>query len=146
MQMRTLNIGKIWVSALLIALLVIAGCGDPDKNGANIASPIAPLAPPTVTNVTPPNGSTLVCPNTALITATFSKPMNPATITTSSFTVASSAGSVAGSVAYNAATQIATFTPSATLAVSTQFTATITTGAQDNFGNPLATNFVWKFT
>jgi hypothetical protein len=81
-----------------------------------------------------------------VISATFSKAMNPATINTSTFTLASSGGSVAGQVTYNAASSVATFTPTASLAVSTTFTATITTGAADTFGNTLAANFVWTFT
>ncbi|PYP82922.1 MAG: hypothetical protein DMG65_25360 [Candidatus Angelobacter sp. Gp1-AA117] len=39
-----------------------------------------------------------------------------------------------------------TFKPSSSLAVSTTYTATITTGAADTFGNNLAANFVWTFT
>src|ERR1700694_3056311 len=102
---------------------------------------------PTVTSVTPPNNSTLVCPNTAVITATFSHAMNSATINTTTFTLTGLGGaSVSGQVTYAAATNIATFTPSGTLAPSTTFTATITTGAQDTFGVALVANFVWTFT
>jgi Ice-binding-like/Bacterial Ig-like domain len=142
--MRKLTVRKIWIPAFLLAVLM-AGCGDPDKN-AGSGSPGAPLTPPTVITVTPPNASTLVCPNTALVTATFSKPMNPATINTTTFTLTMAGASVAGAVTYVAATNIATFTPSAALAPSTAFTATITTGVQDQFGNGLAANFVWTFT
>ncbi|MFN0038183.1 MAG: Ig-like domain-containing protein, partial [Burkholderiales bacterium] len=39
-----------------------------------------------------------------------------------------------------------TFTPMADLAASTQYTATVTTAAQDAAGNALAANFVWSFT
>jgi hypothetical protein len=143
--MRTSTFSKVCIPAFLLAA-AIAGCGDSDKN-AGAGDPGAPLSAPTVTSVTPPDGSTLVCPNTALITATFSKPMNPATINTTTFTLSAAGGNVAGTVTYNAATQIATFKPTAGLGItSTQFTATITTGAQDLFGNPLASNFVWMFT
>jgi hypothetical protein len=40
----------------------------------------------------------------------------------------------------------ATFAPSANLATNTVFTATVTTGAKDVAGNPLASNKVWTFT
>jgi len=53
---------------------------------------------------------------------------------------------VAGTVVYTASGSIATFTPTAALAASTLFTATITTGAQDLAGNALAGNYVWTFT
>ena len=141
--MRTLKVGKIWILAFLLAVAVI-GCGDPDKNAGK---PGDPLTPPTVTFVTPADGSTLVCPNVAVVTATFSKAMNPATLTTSTFTLAGPGGtSIAGSVSYDAATNIATFTPTTALAPSTTFTATVNTGAKDTFGLALTANKVWTFT
>ena len=143
--MRKLMLGRTWIFALLLAVLA-AGCGDPDKN-AGAANAGAPTTPPTVTTETPPNASTLVCPNTAVITATFSKAMNPVTLNATTFTLAGPGGaSVSGTVTYVAATDVATFTPAGALAASTAFTATITTGAQDTFGNGLAAKFVWTFT
>ena len=142
--MRILKVSMIWIPAFLLAV-AIAGCSDPDKH-AGTGGPGDPLTPPTVTVVTPPNASTLVCPNNAIITATFSKPMNAATLTTTSFTLTSGGANVTGTVSYVAATMVATFTPSASLAGTTSYTATITTAAQDQFGNALASNFVWTFT
>ena len=142
--MRKLKVSNIWISAFLAAALV-AGCGDSDKN-ANAGNPGDPLTPPTVTSVTPAAGSTLVCPTPVVITATFSKAMNPATIDTTTFTLTAGGTSVPGSVTYAAATNTATFTVSASLAPTTTFTATITTGAKDTFGNSLAANFTWTFT
>jgi hypothetical protein len=51
---------------------------------------------------------------------------------------------VPGTVTYVGTT--ATFTPISSLAFDTTFTATVTTGAKDLAGNPLANNFVWTFT
>jgi len=141
--MRKLKVGKIWILAFLLVVAVI-GCGDPDKNAGK---PGDPLTPPTVTSVTPADGSTLVCPNRAVVTATFSKAMNPATLTPSTFTLAGPGGtSVPGTVSYDAATNTATFTPTATLGPSITFTATITTGVKDSFGLALEANRVWTFT
>jgi hypothetical protein len=146
--MRKLKVSKIWIPAFLLAVVMavaMAGCGDPDKAG----SATSPLTPPTVPagSVTPPVGSTLVCNSSAFITATFTKAMNPATINTSTFTLTGPGGAVSGAVSLDSATGlIATFTPSAALAVSTLYTATITTGAADTFGNHLAADFVWTFT
>jgi hypothetical protein len=139
--MRKLTVSRIWIPALLLAA-VLAGCGDPDKNAGN-GKPGDPLTPPTVVSVTPPDGSP-VCPNNAVVSATFSKAMNPATINDSTFTVTVAGVGLTGQVGYVPATNVATFT--ATLPASTSFTATITTGAKDTFGNPLAANFVWTFT
>jgi hypothetical protein len=143
--MPNLKTNKILIPAFLLAVVVavmMAGCGDADKAG----SATSPLALPTVTSETPLDGSTLVCNSSAAVTATFSKAMNPATITTFTFTLTGPSGSVSGAVAYVGATNVATFTPSAALAVSTLYTATITTGVADTFGNHLAANFVWTFT
>src|SRR5216684_1767569 len=142
--MRKLMVSKVWISAFLLAVLV-AGCGDPDKSTGGATSP---LTPPTVPpgSVTPPVGSTVVCPNTPVVTATFSKAMNPATITAATFTLTAPSGSVAGTVSLDSAGLVATFTPMNPLAVKTTFTATITTSAADTFGNHLATNFAWTFT
>jgi hypothetical protein len=139
--MRTYSNHKLWFTAVLILALGI-GCGDPDKNGVGASQ----TTPPTVTLVTPSNGSTGVCSNNAIISATFNKAMNPATINTSTFTLTGpGAANVAGTVTYVATTDVATFTPSTSLALNTTYTATITTGAADTFGNTLAANFVWSF-
>jgi type IV pilus assembly protein PilY1 len=96
---------------------------------------------PTVTSVSPLAGATGVDPATA-ITATFSEAMDPLTINSSSFTV----GGVTGTVSYDAGTFTATFMPSASLAFSTNYTATVSTGAKDLAGNSLAASKVWTFT
>jgi len=135
---------NIWFKALpLVALIFTAGCGDADKNGATSPQ----TAPTAVTLVTPLNGNVGVCPNIIVISATFSQPMNPATINGSTFTVTEAGGpSVVGTVTFIAATNIATFTPSSPLAANTAYTGTITTGAADTFGITVAPNFVWTFT
>jgi len=81
------------------------------------------------------------------VTATFSEPMNGATLTTSTFTLtATGFPAVTGTVTYNTGTQTATFMPSAALASNTAYTATITTGAQGATGAALASNYTWTFT
>jgi len=97
-----------------------------------------------VVSVVPVGGATGACQN-AVITVTFSKAMNPATINTSTFTVAAGATSVNGVISLDATDTIATFTPGNALTVNTSYTATITTGAQDQFGNALAEAFVSMF-
>jgi hypothetical protein len=105
------------------------------------------LLSPTVTSTNPANGATAV-PINRKITAAFSKAMDPATITTATFTVASGTTNVSGIVTYDnlAGSNVATFTPAANLVANTAYTATITTGAKDHAGNPLASNFAWTFT
>jgi len=101
---------------------------------------------PTVISTVPVNGATGVPTNQAL-SATFSEAMNPATINSATFTLTATGGaSVTGVVTYVAAGSVATLTPTASLAPTTEYTATITTGATDLDGNALASNYVWTFT
>jgi hypothetical protein len=78
--------------------------------------------------------------------------MDSATLSTATFTLATSAVSpatVLGAVTYDAVNKIATFTPSSNLAASTAYTATVTTGAKDLAGNALAAGVKpnpWSFT
>jgi hypothetical protein len=122
-----------------LLLIIGAGCSDPDKAGN------PGTTPPTVTSVAPPDGSAGVCPNT-IITATFSKAMNPATINDTTFLLTTGTPPVAVGGVVTFASDVATFTPNSTLVLSTTYTATITTGATDTFGNALASDFVWTFT
>jgi uncharacterized protein (TIGR03437 family) len=101
------------------------------------------LTPPTVSATFPANGATGVPVGTAF-SATFSKPLNPLTVSTATFLLKQGATAIAGTVTYSGTT--ATFTPLAALALNTTYTATITTGVQDLAGNALAANYVWSLT
>ncbi len=101
---------------------------------------------PTVTSMSPASAATAV-PTNAGINATFSKAMDPATVTPATFTLSGPGPTaVAGKVTYDVADQIATFTPTSALATSTLYTATVTTGAQDLAGNAIASDVTWSFT
>jgi hypothetical protein len=105
---------------------------------------------PTLIVTRPVSGASGV-PENAGIAATFSKVMDPATITAPGTFTVSVAGvggaAVPGTVRY--AFSAATFTPNANLPPSTQFTATITNAAEDLNGNRLVAGNVpnpWSFT
>jgi O-glycosyl hydrolase len=113
---------------------------------ANYTWTFTTVAVPTVAATTPANAATNV-PVSQALTATFSQQMNSSTITASTFTLSVAGGAaVAGIVSYNAQTAIATFTPNAALTSGTQYTATITTGAQNQAGVGLAANYTWTFS
>ena len=125
---------RVGIMSFLTVLLVafIAGCGQET------------VTVPAVVSAVPAQGATGVVINTT-ISATFSMAMNPTTLDASTFTVTGPGGTaVAGTVAYSGTT--ATFTPSAVLAYSSLYTATITTGAKNLGGVPLVGNYVWSFT
>jgi len=136
----------ILANSTLFTATITTGAKDPTGAplAANSVWTFTTAAPPTVVSTVPVNGATNVAVNMA-ISATFSEAMNAATINGATFTVTGSGATpVAGTVTYTGTT--ATFTPTAALANSALFTATITTGAKDPAGAPLAANFVWSFT
>jgi len=101
---------------------------------------------PTVTATSPTNTATGVAINQT-INATFSKAMDPLTISTAYFTVTGPGSTVVtGTVLYAVASKTATFTPNSLLATNTTYTNTITTGATDLAGNALASSTNWSFT
>ena len=104
--------------------------------------------PPIVNLTSPANGSSGVSAAVSP-TATFSEPMDPATLTTSTFTLVKQGQTtpVAATVSYAGVT--ATLDPSADLEASTSYTATVKggpAGAKDVAGNPLASDVSWSFT
>ena len=101
------------------------------------------LIVPTVITTDPANNATSV-PLNKTITATFSMPMDPLTLNNFTFIVNQGTNSVAGTITY--AGSMVSFTPTAPLTPNTIYTVTITNGAKNLDGVPLATNFVWRFT
>jgi uncharacterized protein (TIGR03437 family) len=99
--------------------------------------------PPTVSSTVPSTGATSVPVGNAL-SVTFSKPMNPLSINTTTFSLKQGATAVAGTVTYAGVT--ATFTPASSLAPNLPFTATVTNGVTDLSGNAMAANYMWTFT
>jgi Ice-binding-like/Bacterial Ig-like domain len=109
---------------------------------------------PTVTSTNPANNASLV-PLDQQVSATFSKAMNYASITTGDFLLTWSGGQTVGTVtyAYDSINKVttATFVPKANLLSNTLYTATITSEAEDLLGNAIvgnrpSTNYVWQFT
>lgn len=100
-------------------------------------------ASPTVISTSPANLATGVLLN-KIITASFSVPMDPASITGLTYTIKQGTTAVAGTVAFNGIT--ASFTPTSPLVANTIYTGTVTTGAKNLIGTPMAANYVWTFT
>jgi len=133
-----LSNSKLAAFALTLLLVASAACSKND-------SPTSPgdVTAPIVNATNPLNGATGV----AIITATFNEAMAPASITAATFKVTGpGAAPVAGNVSYNAGNYMASFTPTVALAAGTAYSATITNGATDVAGNPLAANVVWNFS
>jgi len=99
--------------------------------------------PPTVTTTDPANNATGVALNKT-VTANFSVPMDPLTITGTSVTVKQGTTTVAGTVSYTG-TKVS-FVPTAPFVANTLYTATITSAAANLSGSMLASDYVWSFT
>lgn len=99
---------------------------------------------PTVIAISPADAASNVGATTA-ITATFSEPIDSATLTGVSFTLSSASGAVAATISYQSATRTATLQPNAPLAAGTTYTARIE-GVRDLAGNELADPASWSFT
>jgi hypothetical protein len=97
----------------------------------------------TVISTDPANNATNVFLN-KIVTATFSDPMDPLTLTATTFTIKQGATPVAGTVSYTGTT--ASFTASSALTPNTIYTGTITNGAKNVSGTTLANDYVWTFT
>lgn len=138
----------MWFSALMMTTIV-AGCGGGGQGRDPILGGSAAILIPVVTATTP-LATTPIVTGVAVnskVTATFNKDMAPASISTSSFTLACPAGTaVSGTVDYVQSSRVATFSPAANLPAGTTCTAMVTTGAKDLAGNALAANFIWSFT
>jgi len=131
-----------FAASLLCLPLVLTACGG----GGPIPCACPASVRPTVIATTPASQATGVAITTT-VSATFSTPMTSASLTTSTFTLTAAGGTaVSGQVSYSSSSQTATFTPSASLAYSTTYTATITTGATGFTGLGLAANDTWSFT
>ncbi len=102
--------------------------------------------PPVITTRAPTPGATGASV-TRGVTATFSEPMNAATISNATFELRDGANTlVPASVHYDAASRTATLAPTAPLSPSASYTARVTSGASDVAGNHLTADVQWSFT
>lgn len=106
--------------------------------------------PPTVTAISPSDGSIGAC-LTRSVSATFSEPMDAATINASTFGVTDNGVAVPGSVSYDATSRVASFVPTnpSGFAASRPFVVTVTSGnagVKDLAGNALLVDRVWGFS
>ena len=98
---------------------------------------------PIVIATSPTSNETGVVLN-KVVRATFNMPMDATTINATTFTLKQGTTAIAGVVTYSG--NNAFFAPNANLTSNTIYSATITTGAKNTAGTPIAVNYVWSFT
>jgi hypothetical protein len=136
----------------------LAGNASQAKTWSFTTGASADVTAPVVVSTNPAGASVAT---TSTISVTLNEPMDPATITTANFLVTGPGTTpVTGTVAFDVTTNTATFTrqnhfltpavcdlvPASNLAPNTTYTATLSTGARDLAGKPLASDVVWSFT
>jgi hypothetical protein len=144
--MRTLS--GVSVTDGFLNIEAVYGAADDPEVAAIEVVPAATGGPvaPTVSKTAPAAATTGVATNTK-VTAVFSQSMDPATITTETFTLAPAGGAaVPATVSYNSSTRTATLTAGVTLAFATSYTATLTTAVKGSGGTPLPIASSWRFT
>jgi hypothetical protein len=157
----------MFMTLLIAALLASGGIGRVsaavDPSIAVAPGTLVGAATPTVISSIPSDRATSVPTSTntsdnvvtgTAVTATFSQPMDPATVNSFSpgnlltFTVKETTGNdVPGTVVMNATNTVATFTPTSfALNPYTSYTATVTPAAKNPGGIAMANPVAWTFT
>ncbi|HEV8187414.1 MAG TPA: Ig-like domain-containing protein [Pyrinomonadaceae bacterium] len=99
-----------------------------------------------VESITPASGAQNMIATTP-VTVTFNKPVAAQTLTGSSFSLSTNAGNpVLGNITVLAGSRVVVFTPAATLAASTTYKVSLTTGVRDIYGHALGAAFNSTFT
>ncbi len=129
---------KIRALPILVALCLFFQWGCKNKSGLTKidASPVVRTTAPTTNAIDVPVNST--------ISAVFSDDMNPSTVSGSTFILQNDTVAITGSISY--ADSVATFVPVNKLSYNSNYTATITSGAQSLSGTGLERNHEWSFS
>jgi len=130
--MSILQISKVSPTLLVAAFLI--SCGSLTK------PPVSTVGGgPAVLMVVPQSNGVGTDREIAVV---FSEPMDPASINNSTFTIAG----MTGTVTYDATNKIGGFKPSPNFAPNTKYNASISVGAKDMSGTPLAAPYNFAFT
>ncbi|MDP2142163.1 MAG: Ig-like domain-containing protein [Gammaproteobacteria bacterium] len=151
------SISLRWLTPIALATSIVA-CSEREAvvvENPGVQNPSSPQVttqrapdtePPAVISSTPADNDDMVMTSTGEITATFSKAMDPMTITTANFSLACPAGiQQAGTVTYAARGNIATLTLPDSLPPGSTCVVTIGTGATDMAGIAMTRPHSWTF-
>ncbi len=117
----------------IVSLLIVCGKDKPTE-------PTHETNPPTLLYTSPANTATNIEVD-AVISATFSEPIDSVTVNATNFIINNGLSgnySLSGNTIY--------FTPSDSMIYSTTYSCQLTTGLTDSVGNNLASAFSWSFT
>jgi hypothetical protein len=130
-----MNLKKLLTTLAIVSVVLIAGCKKDDfVEVIGVCPAVISTSPVNVASGVPLN---------KIVTATFSKKMNGATITPTSYTLQQGVTLITGTVTYTDST--ASFTPSSPLSANTTYTGTVKASVKDKTGNALVGDYVWTF-
>ncbi len=132
-------------AVLALSATLLAGCWAFATQPDSAVTVGGDITPPTAIAVEPDTMATDV-PIASTVSVTFSEPMRTSTLTPSTFSLRATAGNSVVPGTVRVVGNTATFTPTAPLAVSTQYTAAFSTAVTDVAGNALASAGSWMFT
>ncbi|MCP6720192.1 MAG: Ig-like domain-containing protein [Patescibacteria group bacterium] len=131
--------------ALFVLLALVTGsCGD---KGPCSTCPNPDTTSPNVVLVSPEEGAVNVPVTGAVVTVTFSEPVDSTTVNRNTFVLtrmASAVVTVTGEITVSGAT--ATLTPETPLEYSAVHAVVVTSGVKDMAGNALGSPYKWEFT
>jgi hypothetical protein len=102
------------------------------------------LGPPQVVSTSPSSGATGI--TSPIVTATFDRTLDAATVNATTYTLSGPSGAVPATVSYDDSTHTASLTPTAALSWGASYTAKLTTGIHNIDGSALASQVTWSFT
>lgn len=98
-------------------------------------------------NVVQPTANSYGVPRNQVVSATFNRALDSATVTNSTFRLFDSSNNqISGTGAYNAAKGQATFTPTSSLTYGQSYTARLSASIADLAGTTLGSEYSWSFT
>jgi predicted small lipoprotein YifL len=140
--LATLAYSTLYTATVSAGVKDLAGNAMPNSYIWSFVTSAAPdITPPVVIATTPLAGANDVAINIAP-SVTFSEPVDQKTI---SFLLSTSTGSTAVPCTMSYSGTTAIFTPLATLAYSTPYTATVSAGVKDLAGNAMPNSYIWSF-
>ncbi len=144
--LRNFDYNTMYTATITTGVMDVAGNPLAADFSWNFTTEAVPdVTPPAVVATDPSRDATAVPVNSA-VSATFSEPVDPLTITPLSFFVSDGRENVSGLIFFTDDDKTVIFVPSADLTASTTYTVTLTADVKDPAGNALAEEYIWSFT
>lgn len=136
----------IWLAQLIllgVTVLSVTGCGGSGGSGSATPGPGSSTdnVAPFVVSTNPPH--TAVGSSLGTITASFSEGIDPASVTSASYSISGPGGPVPGTVTVSGS--VVSFVASSPLTFGAGYEARISSTVRDMAANTMATDYVWRF-